>query len=93
MSKDRKQSGRLGIISGLQHLTGRVQPSPAHARDHLGYPVPPSRKGRRGLLSYHDPVVIAQLKELALERDTTQQKLIAEALNLMFTKYGRPAIA
>jgi hypothetical protein len=44
-------------------------------------------------LSYHDPAVIAQLKELAIAEDTSQQKLLAEALNLVFTKYGRPAIA
>jgi hypothetical protein len=55
--------------------------------------VPKSRQGRRGLLSYHDPVTIKQVQELALERDTTQQKLITEALNLLFVKYGKPPIA
>lgn len=93
MSKPRKEKpDRSGIITGLARLTGRAGPS-THGRDHLGYPVPPSRRGRRGLTSHHDPAVITQLKELALEQGTTQQKLIAEGLNLVFTKYGRPTIA
>ena len=58
-----------------------------------GSNVPKSRQGRRGLLSYHDPVTIKQLQELALERDTSQQKLVTEALNLLFVKYGKPPIA
>jgi hypothetical protein len=58
-----------------------------------GSTVPKSRQGRRGLLSYHDPATIKQVQELALERDTTQQKLITEALNLLFVKYGKPPIA
>jgi hypothetical protein len=40
------------------------------------------------LLTPHDPAVLVQLKQLAIERDTTQQKLLAEALNLLFAKYG-----
>ena len=93
MSKPRKQNpDRSGIITGLARLTGRADPS-THSRDHLGYPVPPSRQGRRGLTSHHDPAVITQLKALALEQGTTQQKLIAEGLNLVFAKYGRSPLA
>jgi hypothetical protein len=93
MSKHQKSApARTGIISGLARLTGRAEPSPL-PRDNLGYPVPPSRQGRRGLTSHHDPAVIQQLKELALERRTTQQTLLEEALNMLFVKYGRPDIA
>ena len=45
------------------------------------------------LTSHHDPAVIQQLKELALEKRMTQQKLLEEALNLLFVKHGRPDIA
>ena len=34
-----------------------------------------------------------QLRMLAAENDTTQQKLMTQALNLLFKKYGRSAIA
>lgn len=42
---------------------------------------------------YQTPEVMRQLKMLAAERDTTQQKLWAEALNMLFSKYGKPPIA
>ena len=54
---------------------------------------PKSRQGRRGLLTYHDPATIKQLQELALAHDTSQQKLVAEALNLLFVKYRKHPIA
>jgi hypothetical protein len=53
----------------------------------------PGRKGKAGLLSYHDPAVIQQLKVLAAELGTTQQKLIAEGLNHIFAKHSKPQIA
>ena len=75
MSKPRKEKpDRSGIITGLARLTGRADPS-THGRDHLGYPVPPSRQGRRGLTSHHDPAVITQLKELALDFDSARDEL------------------
>lgn len=42
---------------------------------------------------YQSPAVMKQLKGLALDLDTTQQKLFAEALNMLFAKYGKPPIA
>jgi hypothetical protein len=36
---------------------------------------------------------VRQLKILAAEEGTTLQALMAEALNLLFTKYGKPPIA
>jgi hypothetical protein len=53
----------------------------------------PGRKGKAGLLSYHDPAVIQQLKVMAAELGTTQQRLIAEGLNHVFAKHGKPQIA
>jgi hypothetical protein len=39
------------------------------------------------------PEARRQLRLLAAEEDTTQQKLIAEALNMLFEKRGRGLIA
>lgn len=47
----------------------------------------------RQSIVYQPPEVMRQLKMLAAERDTTQQKLWAEGLNLLFAKYGKPPIA
>jgi len=54
---------------------------------------PPGRRGKAALLTQHDPVVIKQLKEIALQHDMTQQQLVAKGLNYVFLEYGKPQIA
>lgn len=54
---------------------------------------PPSRKGKKALTGYFDPSVLKQLKVMGLEQDKTTQALMAEALNDLFKKYGKPHIA
>ena len=62
---------------------------------------PPRTNGRakRGrdhlkpIMSWHDPAVRQQLKLLAVETDKTEQKLMEEALNLLFEKHRKPQIA
>ncbi|KTT96468.1 ribbon-helix-helix domain-containing protein [Sphingomonas sanguinis] len=51
------------------------------------------RNGKVNIAGYFDPAVRKQLAMLAVEHDTDQVKLMAEALNLLFEKYGRSPIA
>lgn len=60
--------------------------NPASAR-------PPSRQGKKAITGFFDPAVSRQLKQLALEEDTTVQALLAEALNKLFEEYGKKPIA
>jgi hypothetical protein len=53
----------------------------------------PSRRAKKTLMSWHDPMVVKQMKLIAFEQDKTQQALIQEALNLLFAKYGKDQIA
>ena len=55
--------------------------------------VPPSRQGKKAITGFFDPAVSRQLKQLALEEDTTVQALLAEALNKLFEEYGKKPIA
>ena len=55
--------------------------------------VPPSRVGKRQVAAYFPVPVQRQLKLLTIEKDTTIQGLLAEALNDLFAKYGKPEIA
>ena len=55
--------------------------------------VPPSRRGKKAIAGHFDPAVSRQLHQLALDRDTTVQALLSEALNGLFEKYGRPPVA
>lgn len=49
---------------------------------------PPSRTGKRVLSVYLDPLAWKQLRQLALDADTTTQALGEEAVNLLFAKHG-----
>ena len=66
-----------------------VQPAPSPRP----YERPPSRTHRASMTVWQDKAVIKELKRLALEKETTQTALVAEALNLLFEKHGRPAVA
>jgi hypothetical protein len=53
----------------------------------------PSRVGKKTVAAHFDPAVSKQLKHLGLERDSSTQALLREAINDLFTKYGKPPIA
>lgn len=48
----------------------------------------PSRVGKRTLSIYLDPLAWKQLRQLALDTETTTQALGEEAVNLLFAKHG-----
>lgn len=52
-----------------------------------------SRDGKLAIISWQAPAVRKQFQHLAIEQETTQQDLLAEALNMLFTKHGKPPIA
>ncbi len=53
----------------------------------------PSRIGKKTVAAHFDPAVSRQLKQLGLDRDTSTQALLREAINDLFAKYGKPPIA
>ena len=53
----------------------------------------PGREGKSNVTGYFPPEVKKQLRLLAAEQDTTIQNLLAEALNDLFAKNGKPEIA
>ena len=55
---------------------------------------PPSRTGKKAVVGHFDPAVSKQLKQILLDEDRhSLQDLLAEALNDLFAKYGKPTIA
>ncbi len=56
-------------------------------------PSPDRREGKSNVTGYYPPEVKRQLKAMAAERDTFIEDLLAEALNDLFAKYGKPEIA
>jgi hypothetical protein len=58
-----------------------------------GRTVQRSRIGKVSIGVWVDPAVRKQLAQLALDTDKDQSELMAEALNLLFERYGKPTIA
>jgi antitoxin-like ribbon-helix-helix protein len=55
--------------------------------------IPPSRRTKKTFTAWMDKAALEQLKDLASHKRVPQQKLIAEAFNLLFEKHGLPPIA
>jgi hypothetical protein len=63
-------------------------PTTTAAADGVTTKRPPSRVGKRVLSTYLDPLAWKQLRQLALDLDTSTQALGEEAVNLLFAKHG-----
>jgi hypothetical protein len=52
-----------------------------------------TRAGKKKVTAALDPAAHKQLKGLAVERDTTTEALLTEAINDLFKKHGKASIA
>ena len=98
-----KKVGFAQGLGNLERLGGKAPPSaPARTSD-TPAEAPGSearvetksagRSGKVNIAGYFEPAVRKQLAILAVEQETDQVKLMAEALNMLFEKYGRSPIA
>ncbi len=55
--------------------------------------VPPSRRGKKAVIFWTSPQAHQQLKILAMERNTTMNALMKEAINGLFVTYKKADIA
>jgi hypothetical protein len=62
-------------------------PEPAATVDQPATRRPPSRVGKRVVSTYLDPIAWRQLRDLALDLETSTQALGEEAFNLLFEKH------
>jgi len=93
----------MPVKPDLRQAISRINPSTRYAEP-AHDPVPissstdksinfrPSRIGKGNVTGYYPPAVKKQLRFMAAERDTNIQDLVAEALNDLFAKYGKPEI-
>lgn len=83
----------------LKDVSGKAAPAPVIAAEteHITAPaavdVAPSRRGKVAVAAYFDPAVRKQLAILAVKEDRSQAAMLAEALNLLFERYGEAPIA
>ena len=92
-------SKRANLAAALQTATRGSEASAAQAANQTSATVTPigarvpSRIGKKTVAAHFDPAVSKQLKHLGLERDSSTQALLREAINDLFAKYGKPPIA
>jgi hypothetical protein len=79
-----------GSIRRAPELAEPEVPKPAEAAVRAG---PRTRIGTKQVAAHFPEDVAWQLRALAVDRKTTVQNLMAEALNDLFAKYGRPEVA
>ena len=96
---------RASLASALQSVSRQADPHAAKAHEaspeapatqaHASrqWAQPASRVGKKTIAAHFDPAVSRQLKQIGLERDRSTQDLLREAINDLFTKYGKPPIA
>lgn len=82
MSKQRATLGATGVFA-----VPKAEPATKNGAAR------PDRAGRAPLPFWATTAAKKQLRFMAAEHDTNQQALMTEALNLLFRKYGKPAIA
>ena len=84
------------LTVALQKASGQ-NPKPVTKTTHTAtehkQPVPPSRKGKKIISGHFDQAVSHQLKQIALDEETSVQELLREAINDLFLKKGSPPIA
>lgn len=103
---DEKGSSSHGLMSEVSHETvGRSTHEEEGSRSHgLTSPdddtagrvpayVPPSRAGMKRIQGYFSPRVKRQMRLLAVNKDLSEEDLVARALNLLFKTEGLPEIA
>lgn len=73
-------SALRGLEQEMSHAGGMVE-TPAR---------PKSRQGKKTIVGHFEPGVSWQLKKLALDRRTTVQALLEEALGDLFEKHHLP---
>lgn len=98
MSKKRPNLAEVAAAAGSRRKTGTAESAPpADANPEQGrapQPRPSTRPAGTKQIAGHFPAEVSwQLRELALERRTTVQGLLGEALNDLFQKHGKPEIA
>ena len=81
------------LMAGLERFDRNSAPPPVSASARTPADKPPSRQGAVQIAAFFPEDVRTQLKILAAEQRRDVQDVLAEALNLIFVKYGKPEIA
>ncbi|NOG74165.1 hypothetical protein HJG45_27790 [Roseicella sp. DB1501] len=83
----------MAAVAAAAGSTRRREPEPTPAPAREPAVGPRTRVGTKQIAAHFPEDVAWQLRALAVERKTTVQNLMAEALNDLFAKHGKPEVA
>jgi len=78
---------KLTLNGALNKATKKTKPKKS------GTMISSTREGKRLIAGHFDPATSKQLKQIALDEDTSVQELLREALNDLFKKRSKKRIA
>lgn len=95
MTRQRPNLAEIAAAAGSTRQAPRPESPPAAAQEQGSADRPGKTRGNgTKQIAAHFPAEVAwQLRELAVDRRTTVQALLGEALNDLFQKHGKPEIA
>ena len=90
---EEEEQERKGILHALSRFRGGRTIEAGPQGSPTIYPTPPSRRHRRAFTSWQDVVALDGIKEISKRTGISQQALIAEGINHVLAKYGKPTVA
>ena len=84
---------RPNLTEAMQVANGQINQALASVTESLPLKGPASRKGQKLIAGHFDPAVSKQLRQIALDENTTVQELLREAINDLYMKKGKANIA
>jgi hypothetical protein len=84
---------RKGILHALSRFRGARTIEAGPQGSATIYPTPPSRRHRRAFTSWQDVAALDAIKDISKRTGISQQALIAEGINHVLAKYGKPTVA
>jgi len=93
MSKRPNLAAVAAAAGSTRRSEGTSLPSTEAASDVSSRVTARTRMGTKQIAAHFPEDVAWQLRGLAVERKTTVQNLMAEALNDLFAKHGKPEVA
>lgn len=78
------------LVRGQEDATPKPPPAPQEAEEARPAKAAATRTNTRQVSGHYPPEVAQTLRLIAVEQDKDVQEILAEALNMLFARYGKP---
>ena len=85
-------AAKKNLADAMNKVNAPVTPEPTPVKK-VTSTTAPSREGKKAISGFFSPDAAKQIKQIALNEDSTVQALLTEALNDLFIKHNHKPIA